>query len=41
MAVIANAHGVKATSEDFMPKRETGMGPEVYHRFVEEIERGS
>lgn len=41
MAVIANAHGSKATPEDFMPKQATGMGPEVYHSFVEAANGGN
>jgi hypothetical protein len=38
LAIIAQSHGAKVTPEDFMPKRATGMGPEVYHAFAEAFE---
>lgn len=40
MAFAANLKGAKVTPEDFLPKRATGMGPEVYHAFAERFEDG-
>lgn len=33
VADLANAQGAKVTPEDLLPKKPTGMGPEVFARF--------